>query len=281
MLGKGLESLIPPKKEIKEENKEEVIFRVGVEEIKPNPYQPRKELDENSLNDLCQSMETFGILQPLVVRKVERFSEKGTIVEYELIAGQRRLEAAKKLHFRTVPVVIKEIEVKSEQLEMALVENLQRQSLNLIEEAKVFEQLSKEFNFSQKEIASRVGKSREYVANSLRLLSLPENIQKAVAQGKIKGSQARIILSKKSEEERQELFSKIINKKSTVKETKKIFSKNESEINPEFTFLKNKMEDYLQAKVNISFNGKSGKIMIKFFSKDELERLVEKICSEE
>jgi len=278
MLGRGLESLIPPKKEIKEENKEKegTIFRIDINEIKPNPYQPRENLDENSLNDLCQSMETFGILQPLVVRKNETFTDQGTKIEYELIAGHRRLEAAKRLHFRTVPVVIKDVEINSEQLEMALVENVQRKNLNPIEEAKVFARLSQEFNFNQKEIASRVGKSREYVANSLRLLSLPENIRLALSQNQINISQARLILSKKDKEEQEKLFLKIIGERTTVRKTKKLAYKN-----LEFSFLRDKIEEYLQAKVIVSWNGNSGKIVINFFSKGELEELVRKICEKE
>ena len=190
-LGKGLSSLIPPKidKEIFSKASailpgEERISQIPVDKIKANPHQPRSNFDHESLEDLTNSIKEHGILQPLILAPAGN--------NYQVIAGERRWRAAQLLNLKTVPAVVREME-EQQKLELALVENIQRQDLNPIEEAVAFQRLIDEFSLTQEEVSRRVGKSRAAVANTLRLLSLPAAIQKALMSGKINFSAARII----------------------------------------------------------------------------------------
>lgn len=304
MLGRGLQSLIPPKseastkskeieeinpardevKEIKEvseekkpQDKNKVIFQIEIEKIINNPYQPRKEFKEEPLRELAVSIQEFGILQPLLVSKIEEEIESGTRVFYQLIAGQRRLLAAKMLGWKYVPVIIKKTETKSSQIEIAIIENLQRADLNPIEKARAFAKLSDEFGLSQREIAQRIGKSREVIANTMRLLNLPTNIQEALSAGKINESQARILLAIEDVSKQQILFQEML---TGQPELKTIKTKLEQETNPEIIYLQNQLEEFLgvKTKINLLKNNR-GKIVIKFFSQNELDDLIKKICS--
>jgi len=317
-VGKGLSSLIPPKdekeynnspvinlnqspqtignlnyeireiKEVKEKNKiEEAIFQIEIEKISSNPYQPRKDFDENSLFELAESIRQVGILQPLVVSKIIKETENGTNVQYELIAGERRLRAAKIAGLEKVPVIIKTPEKPGRHLEMALIENIQRSDLNPIEEAKAYAKLQDEFGLTQREIALKVGKSREAVANSLRLLNLPEKMQSALIEGKITESQARMLLSLDAGE-REKVFESLLSQKLSVRNMQSIIAKAKKQINrqefthPQILFLQKKMEEKFNLPIKVKdFDGKKGKIVIEFYSLEDIQNLIDQISQQE
>ncbi len=195
------------------------IFWIEVEKIRPNPYQPRKEFDEHKLGDLAESIRQYGVLQPLVVTRHEVEKDDGGIaVEYELIAGERRWRASKLAGVSQVPSLIRDIKENDQiKLELAIIENVQREDLTPIERARAFSRLVQEFNFKHSQIAKRVSKSREYISNTLRLLTLPEEMQEALGIGKISEGHARslMMLSDKSEEQTT-LFKEVLAKKLTV-----------------------------------------------------------------
>jgi ParB family chromosome partitioning protein len=255
----------------------EQIYFIEVEKILPNPYQPRKIFSPESLQELAESIKEFGILEPLIVTRKEIQTENGIDVWYELVAGERRLQAAKLIGLKTVPAIIKELSDKAK-LEVALIENIQREDLNPIERAKAFARLMEEFGMTQIEIASRIGKSRAYVANTIRLLKLPEEIQEALKSGKISEAHARILLSIENVELQKKIFLKIINEGLTLQETQKLKEnkKEQKELDPEIAFLKRKLEEILQSKVDIqkSEDGKI-KVSVKFFSTKDLWNFLE------
>ncbi|MBI2625058.1 MAG: ParB/RepB/Spo0J family partition protein [Candidatus Nealsonbacteria bacterium] len=206
--GKGLESLIPKKKakeEPAQEAKKEAIFSIEVEKIKPNPYQPRKEFDSDGLKALAESIREHGILQPILVAR----TGDGSFPEYQIIAGERRLLAARLAGLVQVPVIIKDPSDK-DKLVVSLVENVQRIDLNPMEKAEAFKRLQEEFGFTQKEVADICGKSREAVANTVRLLELPEEVKDGVRGGKISEGHARVILMAKEPQIQKAVFANII-----------------------------------------------------------------------
>ena len=181
------------------------IFWIEVEKIKPNPYQPRREFDEEKLKELADSVRQYGILQPLVVTRREVAKEDGGLaVEYELIAGERRLRASKIAGLAQVPVLIRVGDDSKTKLELAIIENIQREDLNPVDRARAFDRLIKEFNFKHTEIAKKIGKSREYVSNSVRLINLSEEILAALSEGKITEGHSRplMMLSDRLEEQK-------------------------------------------------------------------------------
>ena len=198
----------------------EAIFHIEVHKIKPNPHQPRRSFNEEGINELAASIREFGMLQPLVVTKIEKEVPTGTEIEYQLIAGERRWLAAKKLGLETVPAIIKNIDLERERLEMAVVENIQRENLNPIEAARAFAKLQDEFHLTQREIASRLGKSREVVANTLRLLDLPPYIQEAISAGQISESHGRLLLTISDTGTQQKLFQDLVANRLTTRELK-------------------------------------------------------------
>lgn len=215
MIGKGIESLIPKKGEEPRHGKE-AIFWIEVDKIKPNPLQPRKEMDEESLNSLAESIKRHGLLQPIIVSKREIKGENGYISEYQIIAGERRYRASLLIGLKQLPTIIKE-PTEQERLEVALVENVQRKNLNPMEKAETFERFRKEFNLLEKEIAEIAGTSREGVANTLRLLSLSEDIKNAVKEGKITEGHAKAILLLKDTKRHKKLLDEIILKGYSVR----------------------------------------------------------------
>lgn len=270
------------------------IFHIEIEKIKLNPYQPRKEFDDNALKELASSIREFGILQPLVVIKVEEENEFGTKVEYQLIAGQRRLMASKLLGLKTVPVVVKNNLKKTEALEMAIVENIQRADLNIIETARAYARLSDEFGLTQREIATRLGKSREGVANALRLLDLPKEIQDAISAGAVNESQARLLMQIEDSLGQKELFSQITRDNLSVRDLRKRINvlKNkeiegvdyEAPLKAEDMQLKSiekNLSDFLGAPVKVEFSRSGGKIIINFFSPEEAYGIAQKIRPED
>src|SRR3989344_6020550 len=162
------------------------IFWIDTDKIKPNPFQPRRDFDEARLQDLADSIKQYGVLQPLTVSRVEVEKEDGGLVtEYELISGERRLRAAKLAGVIQVPAIIRVGDTSMMKLELAIIENLQREDLNAVDRARAFFRLTNEFKFTHNEIAKKMGRSREYVSNSLRLLALPEDVLIALSEGKI------------------------------------------------------------------------------------------------
>ncbi|MDD5555602.1 MAG: ParB/RepB/Spo0J family partition protein [Candidatus Pacebacteria bacterium] len=231
MIGKGLESLIPKKEQNKEASREpakDFIFWIEIDKIKPNPLQPRKEFDEQELSSLSESIKKYGLLQPIIANKVEmRTPSGGMVAEYQIIAGERRWRASKKAGLRQIPVIIKE-RSNQEKLEMALIENVQRKDLNAVDKAKAFERLRSEFGLLDREIAQMVGASREAVVNTLRILSLSEEIKNALRGEKISEGHARALLGVKDERERKNLFDEILKNNYSVREVEKKAKSNKS-----------------------------------------------------
>jgi ParB family transcriptional regulator, chromosome partitioning protein len=282
-LGRGLSSLIPKLNQpgqipapAEGQLTDEKIIQVPLELIAKNPFQPRENFDYNDLEDLVESIKKHGILQPLVVTK----SADG----YQLIAGERRFRAAEIIGSKTVPVIVRTA-TNNEKLELALIENLQRQNLNPIEEARAYQKLISEFNLTQEEAALRVGKKRTTVANTLRMLDLPAEIQQALAERKITPGHAKIILSVESEPERFKLYKKIINTPLTVRDAdaavKKVQVKtHERKIHGqslEILDQEDQLRKALNTKVKISSKGEGGQIVIDYYSAEELANLVEKL----
>lgn len=267
----------------------ESVFWIPVEKIKPNPYQPRTEFDEVSLKGLAESIRQYGILQPLVVTRLERESELGTVVEYELVAGERRFRAASLIGLREVPVIIRREEPARVRLELALVENVQRQDLNPLERAKAYRRLVDEFKIDQKEIAARIGKSREAITNTMRILGLPEDMQAAVAAGSITEGHTRplLMLTGRIEEQKQ-LFEDILTHHISVREAERISRriardrarKVEDLPTAETRAVEERLENLLGTRVMITKeSGGRGKISIEFFSDEELYGITKKLMS--
>lgn len=305
MLGKGLESLIPKKdsppaaKEPRGENPysppappaarstysfdssaellkarsgRESIFHIEVEKIKPNPYQPRRDFNKEDLAELAQSIREFGIIQPLIVTKIDKETATGTEVEYQLVAGERRLMAAKLLGLPRVPAIVKQIDFQRAKLEVALVENLQRTDLNPIETARAYARLEEEFGLTQREIAARVGRSRETIANTLRLLNLPEPIQEALAAGRINESQARILLAAASPAEQNELFENFLSGRQGKGRRAAA-----APPDPEADYYKRRLEERLGAPVEIKRHKGKGRVILKFYSEAEWQNILDKL----
>ncbi len=265
----------------------DAIFWIEVDKIKPNPYQPRQEFDEAKLRDLADSIRQYGILQPLVVTRKEVPKEDGLAVEYELVAGERRLRASKLLELKQVPAVIRASEEDARtKLELAIIENLQREDLSPVDRAKAFERLHTEFGFKYTQIGEKIGKSREYVSNTVRILDLPAEMVQALAEGKITEGHTRpILMLTDRPEEQSTLFKEIIYKKLTVREAEAIarrhaqdrVRKKEYEFDPEMTLLEEKLSKALGTRVQIERKDHGGKISIDFFSNDDLRTIVDMV----
>ncbi|MBU1164943.1 ParB/RepB/Spo0J family partition protein [Patescibacteria group bacterium] len=285
-LGRGLSALIPDKinkvKDLLGEESpvvevQQAVLQLSPEKIKPNPQQPRRTFDHQDLEDLISSIKEYGIIQPLIV------SKSGD--QYFLIAGERRLRSAEMLELKTVPVIVREVN-KQQQLEVALIENIQRKDLNAIEQALGFQRLIDEFNLTQEQVGERVGKSRPVIANTIRLLSLPEEIQKAIIDGKIAASAARLIAGL-PEKEQMKFFKKIISKDLTVRaaegEAQKIsVNRHERKLrDPNLVDKEDRLKQALSTNVKIKKSGSTGEIIIDFYSEEELVDIVNKISEEE
>ena len=258
---------------------QEAVFHIEVEKIIRNPWQPRSNFNEESLKELAQSIREFGIIQPLIVSKVVKETDTGTEVEYQLISGERRLMAAKMAGLERVPVIIREINAQREKLEVALIENLQRSDLNPLEAAKAYARLQEEAGLTQKEIANRIGKSREAVANTLRLLNLPLEMQMVLAQNKINESQARALLAISSPEEQKKMFNEFLSRKVPSRVTQK--SSPPQPIDPEQHYWQEKLEEKLGAPVKLVKKGQKGKMVIHFYSEEEWRMILEKLLGKE
>ena len=273
-LGKGLEALIPGVPERTEEPRDYLLCDVDL--IKPNRYQPRRHFAEADMAELAASIRAQGIIQPLLVRK------DGT--GYELVAGERRLRAAKMADLPQVPVVVKDIS-QAEMLEMSIVENIQRADFNPIEEANAYHRLMTEFGLTQDQAAERVGKSRSAVANFLRLRQLDDAIKTSIIEGAISMGHARALLGADTPAKQQAAFREVVAKKLSVRQTEALIKRintppkpsTGSEMTPEQRYFNDVSEDlsrHFGTRVRIQRKGKKGRLEIDFFSDDDLDRLL-------
>lgn len=286
-LGRGLESLIPASKQMKPEPNKENVFYVEINKVRANPDQPRQDFDQEGLKELSRSIRKYGVLQPLLVAKVEEESNRGLNVYYQLIAGERRLRAAKLAGLPHVPVVIRDdFEDKSSRLEVALIENIQRKDLNPMEEAEAYDRLMKEFRLTQQEVADKVGKSREVVANAVRLLNLPKDIKESLRVGVLSRAHARALLAFNDEARQREVYGHIMGGRLSSKEVEQMASSSKSsskkpkltskEMN-RFQTLEKNLGEMLKAPVLIRSTDKGGHIVIKFASLQELNKVAKRI----
>ena len=260
----------------------DAIFWIEVDKIHPNPYQPRREFDQAQLQSLADSIRQYGVLQALTVTRneTEKPEGGGLAVEYELISGERRLRAAKLAGLKQVPAMIRSgEETDLMKLELAIIENIQREDLNSVDRARAFDRLAKEFGFKHVEIGKKVGKSREYVSNTLRLLMLPAHILDAFSEGKITEGHARPLMMLVDKPEEQEtLFKEIMFKKLNVRDAEGIarriaFEKARKQMDPELVDLEEKLKESLGTRVRIEKRDEGGKITIDFFNHDDLQTL--------
>ena len=288
-LGKGLNNLIPEltdNKKVNEETKEVKTIIVEKEvpgktvlpitEVEPNRKQPRKIFDEEALNELAESIKQFGVIQPLVVQKREGY--------YEIIAGERRWRAAKLAGIKEIPVVIKDYS-EEEIMEIALIENIQREDLNPIEEANAYKRLVEEYKLKQDELAKKVSKSRAAITNSMRLLKLCDEVQKMLSDGMISSGHARTLIAIEDKEKQIQIAKKIFENRLSVRETEKLVKdllEPKKIVKPEekpddfiYKNLENRMKEVLGTKVKINRKSDNkGKIEIEYYSVEELERIM-------
>jgi len=295
-LGRGLASLIPQKNgpassagkparnisqvpaRVQSEALQDDFLEVLIEKVASNPQQPRHNFDEKELQDLANSIKEHGVIQPLVVAKIAPD-------QYELIAGERRLKASKLAGLKMVPVIVREESGEREKLELALVENIQRHDLDVLEEARAYKKLIEEFDLTQEDVADKVAKSRSAVANKIRLLGLPIEIQRALSEGKISEGHARSILAIENPEKQRALFEMILKDNLTVRQTEEKVKevtvathqrKIGSSVSP-FQIEEEALAARLGTKVSIKKSGNGGKILIDFYSREELENILGKI----
>lgn len=289
-LGRGLDALfadaVPVSDPLKEEKRQDTQVRteeqsgdavqyINIHDIMPNANQPRKTFSEEKIEELSKSIKEHGIIQPIVVRK------KGK--SYEIVAGERRWRAARKAELAKVPCLIRELSDEQNML-IAIIENMQREDLNPVEEAEGLNQMIVTFGMTQEQISKSVGKSRPYIANSLRLLKLPEYIKEEMAEGRLSAAHGRTLVTVEDEDVRKALCERIIKEGLSVRETEKLVSENGKgkkrkpaarTKNPDVARVEAELKEALGTRVTINQNGKKGKIEIEFFSRDELDRLIE------
>ncbi len=275
-LGKGLSALIPEAQRLMEEA--EGYFSCPVELIDPNPFQPRKDFHPSELKEMAESVKEMGIVTPLLV------SKNGE--RYQLIAGERRLRAAKMAGVKRVPVVVREVS-PAEALELAIVENIHRKDLNPIEEAAAYQKLLEELNITQEALARRVGKDRATIANLIRLLRLPSGIQKDLIEGRLTMGHARALAGVKSEKRQLALRELVVRNQLSVRELEKVIQSGSARVRKKKS-VKAQKDHYIASlaeglrrslgtKVEIRRQGEAGKIIIHFYSDEELDRLLEKL----
>jgi ParB family chromosome partitioning protein len=277
-LGKGLEALIgeSPQEPVQvEEQPRQGLVKLKVDKIKSNPYQPRTKVDEEKLSELSASIKEKGIIQPVVVREVGE--------GFELVAGERRLLAAKRLGWEEIPAVIAGKLSKEDMLELSLIENLQREDLNPIDTARGYKRLLEECQLTQAEVAQRIGKDRSSVANTMRILGLPEEVQKLVGEGRLSEGHARAILSISGEKEQIALSRRVVNEGLSVRRTEYLaqpgsrtgVSRKRARISPEFLEIEEKLKQLFGTSVKVLGKGQGGRIEIEFYSEEDLSRILE------
>ncbi len=280
-LGRGLEQLFNTEnldvesieKQIYDSASNEEIIEVNLDELRPNPYQPRKVFDENALNELAESIKEHGVFQPVIIKK----SIKG----YEIIAGERRVRASKLAGKTTIPAIIRTF-TDEQMMEIALLENLQRENLNAMEEAKAYELMLNNLHLTQEELAKKVGKSRSHITNMLGLLKLPDDVQNLVVSNDISMGHARVLSKLSDEEEIKKLANEIVEKKMPVRDIEKITSDktiekkvkiNRQDSNDEYKYIEELMSEKLDSKVKV----RNHKIEISFSNTADLNRILEVI----
>ncbi|MBI2450137.1 MAG: ParB/RepB/Spo0J family partition protein [Candidatus Nealsonbacteria bacterium] len=285
--GKGLESLIPKKDNGDQgtgEIKQEPIFYIDIAKIKSNPYQPRRIFDQDGLKSLAESIKEHGILQPLLVSRIQK--ESDGVTEYQLVAGERRLLASKMAGLSQVPVIVRD-PTEQEKLEIALIENIQREDLNPMEKAEAYKRLQSEFKLLQKDIAQMVGKSREAVANTMRLVDLPLEIKEGIKENKISEGHARAILALQDIQKQKDVFAQVVRNGLSVRDAESLVQKLNiwQPIKKQITAASKEMKN-LEEEIrnifgikNIKLRIESGlpKLIVFFNSKKELENLLKKI----
>jgi ParB family transcriptional regulator, chromosome partitioning protein len=271
-LGKGLNAFFNM-----EADKEEKVQEISINEIRPNPYQPRKVFQKEAIEELKLSIQEHGILQPIIVRK--------TIKGFEIVVGERRFRAAKEAKFETVPAVVRELN-EQQMMELAVLENLQREDLNPIEEGIAYQTLIEKLKLTQEELAKRLGKSRPHLANHIRLLSLPPKIQQLISDGKISMGHGRALLGLRKKDKQPVLVEKILKEGLNVRQLEQLIQQM-NEIVPRETkkdketkdvFIRERetsLRERFGTTVNIKQSKNKGKIEIEFFSKDDLNRILE------
>ncbi len=277
VLGRGLSALIPQRQDLPEPRTSPGLAEISISQIQPNPYQPRKTFNEASIEELARSVREHGIVQPLVVT---RAGDK-----YKLIAGERRFRAAQKAGLTTVPVLIKEMMQAGDELQIALIENIQREDLNPIEEALAYHQLHDDFQLTQEEISKRVGKERSTVANFLRLLKLPDPVKKLLASGQLSMGHARALLAIDSARKQEQLAERVVRKNLNVRQTEMLASesspktveKKEKEKDVFTRDAEEKLQRTLRTKVEIDRRRRGGVIHIRYGSEEELIRVVDEL----
>ncbi|KRU17394.1 MULTISPECIES: ParB/RepB/Spo0J family partition protein [Bacillus] len=277
-LGKGINALFNTV-----DSNEETVEEIKIKELRPNPYQPRKTFDEDALSDLKESIQQHGVLQPIIVRK----SIKG----YDIVAGERRFRAAQQAGLTTIPAIVREF---SETLmrEIALLENLQREDLSPLEEAEAYASLLDHLSVTQEELAKRLGKSRPHIANHLRLLTLPDEVQKLIADGTLSMGHGRTLLSLKNKNKLAPLVKKIVDEGLNVRQVEKLVQQLNENVPretkkkeaPKDRMLKEResfLQNYFGTSVTIKKQKKKGKIEIEFLSNEDLERILELLSTRE
>lgn len=268
-LGKGIGALIP-EKELESQDK---ILHVPINQIKPNPFQPREDFDTESIEELAQSIKEKGVIQPLLVRRKGDF--------YELIAGERRLRASNLLNLNKIPIIIKDVEDR-DSLELALIENIQRESLNPIEEAHAYQYLIDKFQVTQEKISEVLGKARVSVTNILRLLKLPQEIQEEIKRGRISFAHGRALLEIEDANQQRRLVQEVISKGLCVRELENLVKARRPKAKrnigqgtrePFVAVVEEELQHALATKVRISKRKKRGHISIEFYSQEDLERI--------
>lgn len=265
------------------------VYWVAVDRIEPNPYQPRLEFDEERLKALAESIRQYGVLQPLVVTRNEVETGAGLQATYQLIAGERRLRASKLIGLREVPVVIRQGEQSDKmKLELAIIENLQREDLNSIDRAKALAQLVETFGLSHAEVGAKIGRSREYVSNSIRMLLLPEEIQRAVVGKELSEGHARALLMLNHKpEERDTLFKEIVLKKTSVRMVEQMARRlaqdkiRKHDKTPEMMALEKSLTETLGTRVLIENRPQGGRLLIEFFSAEDLSHIAAMLATQE
>lgn len=275
-LGRGLDALIPGWSD--DRPRGDAVRFVAVDQIIPNPHQPRTTLDDEALSELAASIKTHGVIQPPVVTE-----QAGG---YVLIAGERRWRAASLAGLDSIPVIVKE-STSQEMLELALVENVQRADLNALEEAHAYQQLIDEFGLTQADVADRVGKARSTVANLVRLLGLPQNIQAAVSDSRISGAHARALLPLPSPESQTAAMNQVIRLNLSVRQTESMVTnlladkrpqpRQRPQLSPELASLETQFEEALGTRVSIEKGKKGGRVIIHYYSDDDLNAIYEAI----
>jgi ParB family chromosome partitioning protein len=272
-LGRGLEALLPATKPITDKE----ITEVEVGRIRPNRYQPRKQFDDSKIAELAESIRQRGFIQPVVVTRLDD--------GFELIVGERRHRAATLLNFEKIPAIVYDEITRQDMMEMALIENLQRENLNPIEEAEAFQQLVQSCGLSQEELARKVGKDRSSVANSLRLLTLPEKVSRMVVEGKLSAGAARVILAVPGDKEKIDLAEKAVREEYSVRdlerivygESRKRLSRRAAMKSPHLQSIEERLKSKLQTKVSITPRKKGGRIIIEYYNNTGLTRILEEL----